>query len=43
MTNNERELIALKPLKDQFSVLTASQQKQIEDMTKAEFERNKLT
>ena len=39
----ERELLELRPLKGTLKSYSESQQRTIEDATKGEFERNKLT
>ena len=38
----ERELLELRPLKDSLKSYSENQQKNIEDMTRGEFEKNKL-
>ena len=38
----ERELLELRPLKESLKSYTDSQQKNIEEMTRGEFEKNKL-
>ena len=38
----EREILELRPLKESLKTYTESQQKNIEDMTRGEFEKNKL-
>jgi len=39
----EREILELRPLKESLKSYSENQQKNIEDMTRGEFEKNKLS
>lgn len=42
LTANERELLQLRPLKESLAQFSESQRQTIEEMTKSDFEKNKL-